>query len=1471
MTGTGTDGNRSGGVRGRNNRGGRNFARDKPATDHSEVPILKYGPGSNWVVFKEKLSKVALEKYGDLGRLVEDEQYYDPPQVDRSKYDLNNDADGFNKILLQEALKARQKLVLKMESERASFYGYLMTRLSNESVDAVKRDSKYGTFSKSLDVLELYKAIKSIHVRSTVSTIDEVVAKQAKDDYHNVKQGEFESIVSYKANFDVRLAEYQHQCKVTLDDNAIAMDFLYGLDKSRYASFIEEILNDLAKKTMAKLKDLNQIYELAANRIVIKQNSKIQGGASFTTLDKLKKKGKGGKGGKGKGGNKDNETPEDEVKAEPTSEPNAESKEQPKTNKKERDLSKITCWNCDRKGHFARDCTEPERDPTNGCTTAATGTTIGRYEIAIDSCSDVSIVHPRFLSNLRKEDSYFFGIGGSRTEVDQVGDLEFFFPCIACKECQGSILSMDAVEKKYRITYNQNESIIVHLDHEDLVFKKRGKFYIANFSRWITNGAANATITSKELRLAQQAGELVRVAGYPSQQETERLILDGNIVNIPSEVRDVQRYYEAYGEPTAAVRGKHTRQIPNTRVLQGHAMERTIQTMFSDVMHVMGQTFLLTVTEPLNLVMQSYLASEHHNDIGYALQSQVDLLASRGFRAKDLYADPQSSIGKVETSFPGIAFDLQGAGDHLAKIDAKVRRVKEVCRSVLSSLPYKLPEMLVRDLVQYAVNRINVRRTTSLTDNRAPRVLFTGRRIDFKKEFKAGFGDYVEAYNPKVQSNAVDQPRTQACIALYPSANVVGSWILFNIATGKRVRRTNFRVMKVNDQVIAAMNNAKPAEVDVIPMDSDQVDTNEVVEAVGEATHVPEVVRDFVDNAEPEDDVDHGVDVADNAAEETDEVVISPSERIVEVVPEVRTRSGRQVRATNDPNYVYTTYDARKKAFVDEILQLFKEKEVLQAVKLKDIGWKHRRNIIRSFMFLKEKFLPTGEFDKYKGRLVADGRMQDRELITGDISSPTASFTSVLISLVKAASSRNVRGLKIDIKGAFLNALLDELVYLMLDKESTKIAVELMPELKSFVVNGHLYVLVKKALYGLVQASKLWYETIRKVLLENGFDEIEKCVFVKGQDILLLYVDDILLLSDNHKLFDEVKTLLIKEFDEITVDDELTLNYLGMSLSFQSDGIKLNMKGYIESILKDMKIGNSTVPSTRDIFIVNEDDGKLSDAKRFHTMVARLLYLSKRVRPDLLLPISYLCTRVNEPSVDDDKKLSKVIEYLNSTKDKGLKISRRDRDAPTVECFVDASFATHADGKGHTGCVILVNGSMVYASSRKQKICTKDSTESEIVGVSDNITVVESVTTLVNKLFGAAVRPIVYQDNQAAIKLMNDAVGRQRTKHITARLSCIKEAAADWDVVYCKTEDMIADVLTKSMKPKTFHKMIGKIMNGMSRAKVNATMSMKKESVLAKLREKKRMIMMRTNASFNKDTTTRVRCRNQRDGTRAQG
>jgi hypothetical protein len=44
------------------------------------VPVLRYGPDNNFAKFKEKLSRAAIEKYGDLGRLVETGEYFEPPE-----------------------------------------------------------------------------------------------------------------------------------------------------------------------------------------------------------------------------------------------------------------------------------------------------------------------------------------------------------------------------------------------------------------------------------------------------------------------------------------------------------------------------------------------------------------------------------------------------------------------------------------------------------------------------------------------------------------------------------------------------------------------------------------------------------------------------------------------------------------------------------------------------------------------------------------------------------------------------------------------------------------------------------------------------------------------------------------------------------------------------------------------------------------------------------------------------------------------------------------------------------------------------------------------------------------------------------------------------------------------------------------------------------------------------------------------
>jgi hypothetical protein len=168
-----------------------------------------------------------------------------------------------------------------------------------------------------------------------------------------------------------------------------------------------------------------------------------------------------------------------------------------------------------------------------------------------------------------------------------------------------------------------------------------------------------------------------------------------------------------------------------------------------------------------------------------------------------VYTDPQSAFRSLTGSFPGVLIDIGGAKDNVAKVDAKIRRIKELYRSVKESLPWTIPKSLVRDLVAYAVSRLNIRHTTAINLNVCPTVLFSGVKVNYKKELELGFGDYAEVYDG---TDNTATSRSVPCIALYPCHNSTGSWEFMNLKTKKRIRRSQWTKMVTTENIIDIMN-----------------------------------------------------------------------------------------------------------------------------------------------------------------------------------------------------------------------------------------------------------------------------------------------------------------------------------------------------------------------------------------------------------------------------------------------------------------------------------------------------------------------------------------------------------------------------------------------------------------------------------------------------------------------------------------
>ena len=517
------------------------------------------------------------------------------------------------------------------------------------------------------------------------------------------------------------------------------------------------------------------------------------------------------------------------------------------------------------------------------------------------------------------------------------------------------------------------------------------------------------------------------------------------------------------------------------------------------------------------------------------------------------------------------------------------------------------------------------------------------------------------------------------------------------------------------------------------------------------------------------------------------------------------------------------------KAIKDELKQMLVDKKALSPVRKCDLSARQLKKAIRSFMFLKTKFDGLGRFERIKARLVANGKQQDREMYP-DVYSPTVQLVSVLMCLVIAASE-NRKVAVADIGGAYLNAertsKAGEEIIMELEPMLVSILKKIAPEVIPFVdeSSGKLYVKLDKALYGTLDAAKLWYEKLSGVLKSKGFvqNETDPCVFNKMFDgkqcTILLYVDDLLLLCVTDQVITSVINMLKAEFGgDVKFSMDQDLSYLGMHLHIGKGSIVVSMESYVESLLRDCGVVSGvSSPATGKLFKVNADSTLLGikEAKWFHTVVARLLYLAKRTRVDILLAVAFLTTRVKAPTDDDQGKLMRVLKYLYSTKSQVLVL------APTgelkVEGYIDAAFGCHEDGKSHTGVVITLAGMMVASMSSKQKIVSKDSTEAELAGLSDKVlSVVQCYEFLCGQGYDNG-PPTVYQDNTSCIHLVTQDGGSFRTKYFKVRRARIREMcdAGEILLVYLETRRMLADILTKPLQGGLFLFLLQCIIGGM--------------------------------------------------------
>nr|GFA49237.1 putative ribonuclease H-like domain-containing protein [Tanacetum cinerariifolium] len=252
--------------------------------------------------------------------------------------------------------------------------------------------------------------------------------------------------------------------------------------------------------------------------------------------------------------------------------------------------------------------------------------------------------------------------------------------------------------------------------------------------------------------------------------------------------------------------------------------------------------------------------------------------------------------------------------------------------------------------------------------------------------------------------------------------------------------------------------------------------------------------------------------------------------------------------------------------------------------------------------------------DLPKGRLVAQGHTQEEGIYYEKVFAPVARIEAIRLFLAYA-SFMGFMVYQMDFKSDFLYGTIEEEVYVCqpLGFED--------PDYPDRVYK------VVKALYGLHQAPRAWYETLNNYLSENGFQrgKIDQTLFIKKQksNILLVqvYVDDIIFRSTNKDLCKAFEKLMEDKF-QMSSMGKLTF-FLGLQLKQKQDVIFISQDKYVAEILRkfgltDGKSASTLIDTEKPLLM--DPDGEDVDVHTYRSMIGSLMYLTSS-RPDIMFAV----------------------------------------------------------------------------------------------------------------------------------------------------------------------------------------------------------------------------------------------------------
>ncbi|WZZ78411.1 hypothetical protein YC2023_098983 [Brassica napus] len=448
------------------------------------------------------------------------------------------------------------------------------------------------------------------------------------------------------------------------------------------------------------------------------------------------------------------------------------------------------------------------------------------------------------------------------------------------------------------------------------------------------------------------------------------------------------------------------------------------------------------------------------------------------------------------------------------------------------------------------------------------------------------------------------------------------------------------------------------------------------------------------------------------------------------------------------------------------------------------------------------KYKADGKVERKKSRLVARGFTQTYGEDYIETFAPVAKLHTIRIVLSLAVNLG--WGLwQMDVKNAFLQGELEDEVYM-----------HPPPGLEHLVKKGNVLRL-KKAIYGLKQSPRAWYNKLSTTLNGRGFkkSELDHTLFTlttpSGMIALLVYVDDIIITGSDKEGIIATKEF-IKSMFEIKDLGEMKY-FLGIEICRSKEGLFMSQRKYTLDLLKGAgAYGGKTarmpmedgykVPREGEI----EDSKPYQDPKLYRKLVGKLIYLTI-TRPDICFAVNQVSQHMQVPKEHHWRMVERILMYLNGSPDQGVWMGCN--GSTEVVGYCDADWAgDRADRRSTTGYCTFIGGNLVTWKSKKQKVVSCSSAEAEyraMLKLTNELVWIKGI--LKHLEIDQATPMTMHCDNQAAIHIASNSVFHERTKHIEVDCHKVRQMIILGVILPCYTrsEDQLADVFTKAARQKT--------------------------------------------------------------------